>query len=38
MRLRISWSQALLDASKDFFDRLNQSLDKALSIIGTLPS
>ena len=30
--------QALLDASQDFFDRLNQSLDKALSIIGAIPT
>jgi len=30
--------QALLDASQDFFDRLNLSLEKALSIIGALPS
>jgi len=30
--------QALLDASQDFFDRLNQSSDKALSIIGAIPT
>ena len=30
--------QALLDASQNFFDRLNQSTEKALSIIGALPT
>ena len=29
--------QALLDASQDFFARLNQSLEKTLSIIGAFP-